>query len=232
MGVLALLILSTAGECVAPSSSASLQMSQTSLADASDVRSASLNDRVKNDLRCVDEKLVRRYAKEFGVDFRLILAMIKHESQFDEDAVSERGAQGLMQIMPVTHSELSEELDVEDPMLPEANLRAGVYYVAKLCELFKDANAHDRVCLALAAYNAGPSRIYDAQELAAYLGENPRSWSSIRTVLPLLSKRYYSLHHSVWSASRPPNGYFGSSRQTIRYVENIMKTYQSYRSQS
>jgi membrane-bound lytic murein transglycosylase MltF len=154
--------------------------------------------------------------------------MIKQESRFNHEAVSERGAQGLMQIMPVTHSEIAEEIDVQDPFLPRENLRAGIYYVSKLTELFKNVKGDDRTRLVLAAYNAGPSRIYDAQELAAYLGEDPHSWTSIRNVLPLLSKRYYSLHQSVWGSSRPPNGYYGSSNQTIRYVENIMKTFHNY----
>ena len=90
-------------------------------------------------------------------------------------AVSERGAQGLMQIMPVTNSEIAEEIDIQDPSLPHENLRAGVYYVAKLSELFKDVKGEDRIRLVLAAYNAGPSRIYDAQEL----GFDPKEQAAV-----------------------------------------------------
>ncbi len=105
--------------------------------------------------------------------------------------------------MPVTNSEISEELDMKESYLPDENLKAGIYYFSKLYELFKGETEEDRLSLALAAYNAGPSRIYDAQELAAYLGENPSRWSSIQTMLPLLSKRYYSLHQSVWKITGP-----------------------------
>ena len=121
----------------------------------------------------IDVDIVREYAEEFHIDYRLVLAMIKQESQFDRNAESERGAKGLMQIMPVTNSQISEELNVEESYLPEENLRAGIYYFSKLYELFKGETEEDRCSLTLAAYNAGPSRIYDAQKLAAYLGENP-----------------------------------------------------------
>ena len=83
--------------------------------------------------------------------------------------------------------------------------------------------------LALAAYNAGPSRVYDAQELAAYMGEDPSSWRAVAKALPLLSKRYYSLHALVWNDARPKYGYYGSSRQTITYVDRVMNSYETLR---
>jgi membrane-bound lytic murein transglycosylase F len=150
------------------------------------------------------------------------------ESQFDHDAVSERGAIGLMQLMPVTNAEILEDLDLEGNQLPEENIIAGTYYVSKLLGLFKDCSPEDRLRLMLASYNAGPSRIYDAQELGAYMGEDPRKWSTIEHMLPLLSKRYYSLHSSVWQSGKPRSGYFGSWRQTLAYVDNTMKIYQTF----
>ncbi len=168
---------------------------------------------------------VKRCAREYNIDWRLVLSIIKQESGFDEAAVSHRGAQGLMQMMPVTSMEVAEELSLESPVLPEDNVRAGVHYFAKLLDLFRTASPEDRIALALAAYNAGPGRIYDAQELAAYLNENPHSWNSIQHILPLLSKRYYSLHQHVWAAGHPRNGYFGSGRQTVAYVSKVVKTY-------
>lgn len=172
--------------------------------------------------------LVRKYAEAYGVDFRLILALMKQESQFREDAVSERGAVGLMQMMPVTHLQISSELEIAGGKMEVSNLEAGVYYFSKLATLFSDADPENRIRLALAAYNAGPSRVYDAQEIAAYLGEDPHEWSSIENSLPLLSMRYYSLHHAVWTSGRPNAGYYGSWRQTTTYVERIMKTYKKY----
>jgi membrane-bound lytic murein transglycosylase MltF len=99
-----------------------------------------------------------------------------------------------------------------------------------MMELFSSASPEDRVSLALAAYNAGPARVYDAQDIAAYMSENPQKWTSIQHVLPLLSKRYYSLHERVWQFGKPKNGFFGSGHQTIAYVENVTHTYKLYQS--
>jgi membrane-bound lytic murein transglycosylase F len=172
--------------------------------------------------------LVTRYSSEYNVDYRLVLALIKQESQFVHESLSEKGAMGLMQIMPATSSDLSAELAIENISLPHENVRAGIYYLSTLLDLFKGAQEKDRIPLALAAYNAGPARIYDAQELAAYMGENPNSWSSIKSALPLLSKRFYSLHQAVWQDGHPRNGSFGSWKQTVRYVDTIMATYDAY----
>ena len=182
-----------------------------------------------SELKHDDIEFINQFSNEFKVDNRLIFALIKQESQFDKEALSDRGAVGLMQIMPATNLEVNEELHIENAPLLKGHLRAGIYYFSKLLNLFKNGSSDDRLRLALAAYNAGPSRIYDAQELVAYLNENPNSWTSIRNALPLLSKRYYSLHQSVWEGGKPKNGYFGSSRQTIMFVENIMRIYGEFR---
>jgi len=178
----------------------------------------------------VEFRAVKRYSALYGVDYRLILAIIKQESQFDEEALSGRGAIGLMQIMPVTATEIRDKLDLAGTDHPVENIRAGVYYFSKLYSHFKGARARDRLRLALAAYNAGPARIGDAQVLAAYIGENPGSWSSIQSTLPLLSKRCYSLHETVWPNGKPPSGYFGEAHQTIDYVSSVVKTYSEYQS--
>ena len=178
----------------------------------------------------VNFEAVKHYAAMYGIDYRLVLAIIKQESQFDGQALSERGARGYMQIMPVTDSEIRGELDLTDLELPAENIRAGVYYFSKLYALFPGAGECDRLSLALAAYNAGPARIYDAQELAAYIGEDAGNWTSVESILPLLSKRYYSLHQTVWAGGRPPSGYFGEAHQTIDYVHSVLKNYAAYQS--
>jgi membrane-bound lytic murein transglycosylase F len=171
---------------------------------------------------------VKLHATARNIDYRLILALIKQESQFDHTALSNKGAYGLMQIVPSVASDVQNRLAIESIIHPNDNLRAGIYYFAKLFELFQNAHTYDRIALALAAYNAGPSRIYDAQELSAYLGLNPNSWSDVRESLPLLSKRYYSLHRALWGTDKPPCGYFRDWRQTIEYVEKVFRYYEEY----
>lgn len=177
-----------------------------------------------------DFRSVRKYAVQYKVDYRLILSIMEHESRYNRLAVSPMGARGILQIMPATGRELSSELNMPDIAHPSRHLRAGIYYYSKLFDLFRSAPPEQRRRLALAAYNAGPSRIYDAQELAAYLGENPDDWDAIRHILPLLSRRYSSLHAHVWGEARPPHGYFSGWKETVRYVDRVMSSYTRYTS--
>jgi membrane-bound lytic murein transglycosylase F len=172
---------------------------------------------------------IQKHSAKYGLDWRLVLAVMKQESNFNRRAVSRRGAYGLMQVMPATGNEVATKLGFEDLQHPHRNIKGGVFYLSKLFGLFEGAKEGDRIRLAVASYNAGPSRIYDAQELAAYLGENPQSWPSVEKALPLLSKRYYTLHQSVWGGGKPRSGYFGKSRQTIHYVARVVENFEDYR---
>jgi hypothetical protein len=171
---------------------------------------------------------IRKYSNTYGFDWRLILAVMKQESNFATDAESRRGASGLMQIMPVTEEEVARILDIEDLSHPRNNIRGGIFYLKKLYKLFEGAEEADRIKLALAAYNAGVSRIYDAQEVAAYFHDNPRKWEDVKEALPYLSKRYYTLHRTIWQQECPRSGWFGNPRQTIAYVEAVMNHYDDY----
>ena len=97
---------------------------------------------------------VEKYAEENKIDPLLIYAIIKAESNFDDDAVSNKGAMGLMQLMDntakeVATNELMEYTSNETLYNPEKNIQIGVKYYANLKEIF----GNDMI--ALAAYNAG-----------------------------------------------------------------------------
>ncbi|MBI4536015.1 MAG: transglycosylase SLT domain-containing protein [Ignavibacteriae bacterium] len=172
---------------------------------------------------------IKKYAEKYGFDWRLVLAIMRQESGFEIEAESHKGASGLMQIMPATSKEVAKVLEIDDMTHPKNNIRGGIFYLKRLYNLFEGAEEIDRIRLSLAAYNAGVGRIYDAQELAAYLSENPTKWQAVRDALPLLSKRYYTLHRNVWPQEKPRAGFFGNSRETIQYVERIMGFYDEYR---
>ncbi len=84
-----------------------------------------------------------------GIDPALLAALVRVESGFDPDAVSHKGAMGLMQLMPAT----ARELGVTKFFDPVANLQGGADYLARQLRAFGSTR------LALAAYNAGPSRV-------------------------------------------------------------------------
>jgi len=172
--------------------------------------------------------LVKKYAEEYRLDWVLVLAVMKQESRFNHEAVSDKGAYGLMQIMPLTQIELAEKIGIEEASTPRNNIKAGIYHLKSLYVMFKKVPREDRICLTLAAYNAGLGRVMDAQKIAAYMGNDPNQWSSIRSALPFLSKKNYTLHSRVWEDGYPPSGYFRNWRQTIDYVENIMNCYDRY----
>lgn len=172
---------------------------------------------------------IQSVSNEYGLDWRLVLAVIKQESRFAVDAESHKGATGLMQMMPSTVEEVGRKLEIEDMAHPMNNIRGGIYYLKKLYDLFEGTDESDRIQLTLAAYNAGIGRVYDAQELAAYLKDNPTKWQSVRDALPLLSKRYYTLHKNIWLQEKPKAGWFGNSRQTVAYVDKVMEYYDDYR---
>jgi membrane-bound lytic murein transglycosylase F len=172
--------------------------------------------------------LVKKFSEDYKVDWRLVLAVMKQESRFDNEAVSYKGAYGLMQIMPITQIEIAEKIGIEEASTPRNNIKAGVYHLKSLFAMFKNIPREDKICLTLAAYNAGLGRVQDAQKIASYMGNDPHKWSSIREALPFLSKKNYTLHSRVWSDGCPPNGYFHSARQTVEYVDNIMSCYDRY----
>lgn len=172
--------------------------------------------------------LVKKYSEEYKIDWVLVLAVMKQESRFNHEAVSYKGAYGLMQIMPITQIELAEKIGVEEASTPRNNIKAGIYHLKSLYATFKNIPRENRICLTLAAYNAGLGRVQDAQKIASYMGNDPHKWSSICTALPFLSKKNYTLHSRIWSEGYPPNGYLHSARQTVEYVDNIMNCYDRY----
>jgi membrane-bound lytic murein transglycosylase MltF len=173
-------------------------------------------------------RTMRGYAERYNLDWRLILAVMKTESSFSPDAVSGRGALGLMQIMPVTGEQLARTLDLQDVVEPVNNIHGGVYYLRQLYDLFSDASGTDRIELALAAYNAGIGRIYDAQALVTFFHGNANKWELVKQALPMLSRSYCELHTVVWGQDHPRTGWFNNPQETLTYVDRIMKNYGSY----
>ncbi len=185
---------------------------------------------ISSQLRAAEQyiPLVKSYAQKYEIDWILVLAMMKQESLFDLEAVSHRGAYGLMQLMPLTQIEIAERLSLQETISPRNNILAGIYYFKSLYSNVQGVTEDDRLRIALAAYNAGLSRIYDAQTIARYLGENPLEWNSVAKALTLLTKQNFTLHQRIWEAGKPPSGYFRDWKQTHNYVNEIITRYNTY----
>ena len=96
------------------------------------------------------DSYIRRAASTNRIDPLLIKAIIKAESDFNQYAVSSRGAQGLMQLMPAT----ARDMRVHNPFDPGQNINGGTRYFKNLFNTYEGDLA-----LSLAAYNAGPGRV-------------------------------------------------------------------------
>ncbi len=172
--------------------------------------------------------IIQKYAYSYQIDWRLVLAVMKQESSFRPRVVSYKGAYGLMQIMPLTEAEVTQKLGVKNARSPHNNIKTGIYHLKSLYRSFDGAKGDERIKLTLASYNAGLNRIRDAQDVARFLGEDPNTWEGVLASLPLLSKRYQTLHKKVWADGAPRSGYFRDVRQTSNYVDNIMNYYDEY----
>ena len=98
-------------------------------------------------------------ATRYGVEPKLVAAVVAVESQFNVHAVSRKGAEGLMQLMPAT----AADLDVQDSFDPRDNIDGGVRHLKRLMARF-----HNDVPLALAAYNAGEQAVINYRGIPPY----------------------------------------------------------------
>lgn len=142
--------------------------------------------------------LIKKMARRYGFDWRLIAAQIYVESTFDTSATSHAGAQGLMQIMPGTSRYLGY-----DPSLmhdPKVNIAVGCLYDHKLYTQWKKEhqNKEQRLAFALASFNAGRSRV-----LRAYRhNDSIKNWTTAHTHLPTETQNYVhkiALKHHTYS---------------------------------
>lgn len=134
-----------------------------------DTRRVNLSPR---ELKRISESILE-VSDKYRISPELIIALIETESAFDKNAISEKGAVGLMQILPSTAADVAHDLQIEwegadrlhDPGL---NIEMGACYLNQLIEQFDDMD------LALAAYNMGPNRVEEIERLGL---EKPMRYS-------------------------------------------------------
>jgi soluble lytic murein transglycosylase-like protein len=136
---------------------------------------------------------IDRYAKQAGLDPRLVRAVVQVESGYNSRALSNKGAMGLMQLMPGT----ARQFSVSDAYDPDQNLRAGTSYLRSLLDSFQGRLEH-----ALAGYNAGPGAV------AKYRGVPPyrETKDYLERVLGLYKGRLGELGRRVFVTREPGRG--------------------------
>ena len=124
------------------------------------------------------ERIVRSASNRYGVDPNLIWAVMKVESDFNPQAVSKKGARGLMQLMPAT----ARDHQVDNVHDPSENIQAGVRHLRLLLDRFRG-----NLRLGLAAYNAGTKAVERYRNIPPF--SETRSY--VRRVL-----KYYDLYRA------------------------------------
>jgi len=163
------------------------------------------------------DSLVKKYARKYDFDWRLIVAQMYQESRFNPKAKSWVGAQGLMQVMPRT----AKEMGISNLKQPEPGIKAGVQYLNWVRNRFEpELNIKDRMWFTLAAYNAGQGHVKDARRLARQQGLNPNHWfNNVEKAMLLLSQRKHF--------KKARHGYV-RGREPVNYVREIRNRYHAY----
>ena len=125
--------------------------------------------------------LIKKYAKKYKLDWKLLSALCYQESRFDPSIVNKWGAIGLFQIKQMTASEPYINIpEVTGLKNTDNNIHAGTKYLAWIKNRYFDKNKQmleeDKLRMSLAAYNAGPRRGLQAINLAKKLKLNPSKW--------------------------------------------------------
>jgi membrane-bound lytic murein transglycosylase MltF len=152
--------------------------------------------------------LFRKYGERYSFDYLMVTALGYQESRLNQNARSHAGAIGIMQLMPAT----GRSLKVGDITQAEPNVHGGFKYLRQIYDRHLDAEGVDeqnRTLFAIAAYNAGSSRIAALRTEAAAKGLDPNVW--FNNVELIAARRV--------------------GQETVVYVRNIYKYYIAYRLQ-
>ena len=133
----------------------------------------------RQELKQQYDPIIQACARQFNVPADLIHSIIRAESDYDSDAISAKGAVGLMQLMPET----ATQYNVTDRFDPADNIKGGVSYLKDLCKLFSGNTAK-----VLAAYNAGQEALKKFNGIPPYA----ETREYIRRVMASYSKPFIS----------------------------------------
>ena len=149
----------------------------------------------------------KKYSKQYGFDYLAVAAQGYQESQLNQHKKSQRGAVGIMQLLPSTAAD--KNVGIADISKPEDNIHAGAKYMAFLRDRYfsnPEITPQDQMAFSWAAYNAGPAKVQKMRTQTKKMGLDPNIW-----------------HSNVEVVAGMMNG-----RETVEYVSNILKYYIAY----
>ena len=154
------------------------------------------------------QHIFQKYGEQYRVDYLVAAAQGYQESRLNQEARSGAGAVGVMQLLPSTAKD--KNVAIHDIDNVDSNIHAGIKYLDFLRNRYFDdpaIDARNKTLLALAAYNAGPTRMINMRNKAKKLGYDPNQWFD--NVELVAAKEI--------------------GRETVQYVSNIYKYYIAYR---
>lgn len=167
------------------------------------------------------DQIIKQECKRINWDWRLLASLIYTESNFNPDALSEKQAYGLMQVL----EETANTFHVSEFMTPENNIHAGVSYLQFLDKVFSKfpIDSTEKIKFMLAGYNAGVGHVRDAQRLAEKYGRDPYVWDG--------NVDHFILHKREARFYRDSLSQFGycDGKQVYNYVNKVMNTYGAYK---
>ena len=144
-----------------------------------------------------------------GLNWKMLAALGYQESRWRPAAVSPRGAQGIMMLMPIT----AKKMGVVNVFSPDENIMGGARYLKYMkSRIPKRIRDPDRTWLAIAAYNIGIGHLEDGRVITQMRKKNPDRWADVRQNLTRLSD-------PAWH-SRVKHGY-ANGRETVQFVERV-----------
>lgn len=154
------------------------------------------------------QQIFKKYGEQYRVDYLVAAAQGYQESRLNQKARSNAGAVGVMQLLPSTAKD--KNVGIHDIHNVDSNIHAGIKYLDFLRTRYFDdptIDPRNKTLLALAAYNAGPTRMINMRNKAKKLGYDPNVWFD--NVELVAAKEI--------------------GRETVQYVSNIYKYYIAYR---
>lgn len=163
---------------------------------------------------------IKKTAKNIGWDWRLLASIIYQESRFQLDLESDRGAYGLMQLMP----SVMEQYGIDYDSSPEEQIAAGGKVIKFLDNALSGSvtDSIERAKFVLAGYNAGLGHVLDAQRLARKYGKDPGVWDN-NVDFFILNKSKAQYYNDTCCKCGPLRG-----TETYRFVEEVTERFHHY----